>query len=269
MRVAIAGKGGAGKTTLSATLARLAARAGASVVAIDADSNPNLATALGMRHAETIAARPLPASIVSRKLSGPALNEPVEDVLDRYMLEAPDGVRVGLMGAPAHAEEGCLCSAHATVSALLGELGMRPEILTIVDMEASPEHLGRGTARHADQLLLVTEPYYRSLETVRRLAALADELPIARVGVIANKVRSDEHGHAVAEFCERHGLELIATVPWSDEVIDADIAGEPLIERGDGQVVAVLRELLRERLRVQLPTPGRTVAPVGAERRYQ
>lgn len=243
MRIAIAGKGGAGKTTISATLARVAARAGTPVVAIDADSNPNLAAALGMRDAEALAARPLPASIVSRKLTGPALSEPVEEIIDRFMLAAPDGVRVGVMGAPAHAEEGCLCSAHATVSALLGELGTRPDVLTIVDLEASPEHMSRGTARHADQLLLVTEPYYRSLETVRRLASLAEELPIDRVAVVANKVRSDEHGQAVAEFCERHGLELAATLPWSDDVIEADLAGQPIIERG-GAVVDALAGLV-------------------------
>ncbi len=227
MRVAIAGKGGAGKTTISATLARLLARS-APVVAIDADSNPNLAAALGAPSATAEAV--LPPSLVSRRLDGPALTQDVAAVLDRHALAAPDGVRVVLMGMPAHADEGCLCSAHATVSALLADLGNRPEVFTIVDMEASPEHLSRGTTRHADMVLLVTEPYYRSLETVRRLAQLAAELPIPRVAVVANKVRNQQDADAVSEFCARHGLELVAQVPRRDAVIDADTAGVALLD---------------------------------------
>ncbi|MDP9021634.1 MAG: P-loop NTPase [Actinomycetota bacterium] len=244
MRIAVAGKGGAGKTTISATLARLLARSGAPVVAIDADSNPNLATALGVDREREGEPTTLPPSIVSRRLQGPALVEPVEDVLDHHTVRAPDGVRLTLMGMPAHANEGCLCSAHATVSAVLGDLGASPRIATIVDMEASPEHLSRGTARHVDVLLLVAEPYFRSLETVRRMAALAEELPIARLGVVANKVRSPADAEAIAEFCARHGFELVAQLPWSDAVVDADRAGVPLIEHADGaEVVQALAEL--------------------------
>ena len=92
------------------------------------------------------------------------------------------------MGKPAHAEEGCLCSAPAVASGLLGDLG--GDTMTVIDMEASPEHLSRGTTRHVDAVLLVAEPYDRSLETVRRLAALARDLPIARIATVTNKVRS-------------------------------------------------------------------------------
>ncbi len=108
----------------------------------------------------------------------------LDAVLDTHAVTGPDGVRAVLMGMPAHAAEDCLCSAHATVAALLADLGDRPRTVTIVDMEASPEHLSRGTTRYVDALLLVAEPYYRALETARRLAALATELPIPRVGVV-------------------------------------------------------------------------------------
>lgn len=229
MRVAVAGKGGAGKTTLSATLARLSAHGGTRVVAIDADANPNLATALGVPTASAALLIAVPTTLVSRRQGGAGLIEPIDDVLRRYTLEAPDGVRLMTMGAPAHADEGCLCAAHAVVSCLMEDLG-DADRLVVVDMEASPEHFSRGTVRHADVVCLVAEPYYRSLETVRRMAALAAELPVGRIAVVANKVRSAQDHEAIAEFCERQDLELLGAVPWSEEVVAADRQRVPVID---------------------------------------
>ncbi len=243
MRLAVAGKGGAGKTTLSATLARLAARSGQSVVAIDADANPNLAAALGVPPEAAARVRAVPPSLVSRRIGGAGLTEPVKAVLDRYALAAPDGVRLVGMGAPAHADEGCLCSAHAVVSSLLEDLGGN-ERLVVVDMEASPEHLSRGTVRHVDTVCLVAEPYYRSLETVRRMAALVAELPVDRVVVVANKVRSPGDGEAIAEFCNRHALQLVGSVPWNDEVVAADRARVPVVDwPATGDVVGAVERI--------------------------
>lgn len=248
MRIAVAGKGGAGKTTISATLARLHARQGGQVVAIDGDSNPNLGAALGIDRDIAGSLPSLPASIVSRRLNGPGLRSPVEEVLATHAITGPDGVRLVLMGMPAHAEEGCMCSAHATVSALLCDLGSGQDALTIVDMEASPEHLSRGTTRNADALVLVTEPYWRSLETVRRLAALASELPIPRVGVVLNKVRDEQDLAIGLEFCEQLGLERLGEVPRSDQVVDADRDRIPLIDAApDGAAVGAISHVL-ERL---------------------
>jgi CO dehydrogenase maturation factor len=240
LRLAVAGKGGAGKTTISATLARLAARSGRSVVAIDADANPNLAPALGVGATTAATLRPVPTSLVSRRIGGAGLVEPVEDVVGRYCVPAPDGVRLLGMGSPDHADEGCLCSAHAVVSSLLEDLGS-PDRLVVVDMEASPEHLSRGTVRHVDTVCLVAEPYYRSLETVRRMAALVAELPVQRVVVVANKARSAADRDAIAEFCERHAFELAGTVPWSEEVVAADRQRVPVVEwPAAGDVVAAV-----------------------------
>ncbi|MDP9397438.1 MAG: AAA family ATPase [Actinomycetota bacterium] len=230
MRVAVAGKGGAGKTTLSATLARVAAASGRPVVAVDADANPNLAAALGVAPELVGTVRPVPSSLVSRRLGGAGLTVALDEVLDRYTLLAPGGVRLLEMGAPAHADEGCLCAAHAVVSALLEDLGEDPERLVVIDMEASPEHLSRGTVRHVDAVCLVAEPYYRSLETVRRMAALVAELPVPRMVVVANKVRSPGDADAVAEFCQRHGFALAGTVPWSDAVGVADRERSPVVD---------------------------------------
>lgn len=249
MRIALAGKGGAGKTTIAATLARLLV-AQMPVVAVDADSNPNLATALGIRNGGQSQADGLPHRLVSRRQGGPALTEPLDAVLADHAVATADGVRLVLMGSPAHAGEGCLCSAHATISALLADLGDHPEVAAVIDMEASPEHLSRGTARNVDSLLLITEPYYRSLEAARRLADLARELPIAGIGVVANKVRTPDDLAAISEFCHRHDLSLVAAVPRSEAVVDADVARIPLLDqaragRGGEDVVTAVDALAR------------------------
>jgi CO dehydrogenase maturation factor len=252
--VALAGKGGAGKTTISATLSRVLARAGRRVVAIDADSNPNLAVALGVRE-QAATADWLPETLVSRKITGPALAVPVDTVLERYAVAGPDGVRLLLMGMPEHAEQGCLCGGHATVSALLADLGADPDIVAVVDMEASPEHLARGTARNADLLLLVAEPYFRSLESVRRQAELAAELPIGRVEVVANKVRSAADRDAIEAFCERHHLTMVGAVPWSDAVTAADARAVPLVDTDELAAAAVIDAVACLAARVVAPQP--------------
>jgi CO dehydrogenase maturation factor len=230
MKLAVAGKGGAGKTTFSATASRLLARSGRDVVAIDADTNPNLHAALGVSNKAVQRVPFPPTTLLSRSFNGPALNEPLADVLDRHTLVAPDGVRLLRMGMPEHADEGCLCSAHAVVSALLKDLDAMPDTITLLDMEASPEHLSRGTAREANALVLVAEPYFRSLEAVKLQARLAAETAIGRVVVVANKCRSDNDFAGITEFCANHELDLIARIPWGDEVLDADAATTPLLD---------------------------------------
>jgi len=263
MRLAVAGKGGAGKTTVAATVARLAARTGCRVIAIDADPNPNLAIALGLDLDTAAGLRPLPPTLVSRRLGGPGLTVPVDRVLDDFGVRGPDGIRVVSMGGPAHTDEGCLCSSHAVVSAVLEDLGAAPESQVIVDVEASPEHFSRGTLRHADVVCLVAEPYYRSLETVRRLAALASELPHARVVVIANKVRSGADEGAVREFCDRHGVPLVGSAPWSDAVAAADRSRSAVIDCPGAEQVTSAVASAAAALGVPVPEP----APTGSARR--
>lgn len=229
MKLAVAGKGGAGKTTFCATAARLLSRRGCRVVTIDGDTNPNLHTAIGLGGAETLPPF-LPVSLVSRRFDGPGLTVSIDEVLADYAATGPDGVHVMRMGAPEHPDEGCLCSAHATVSAVMAELGAQPGIVTVLDLEASPEHLSRGTARHADVLALIAEPYFRSLEAVRLQARLAGESSIGRVVVVANKCRSEPDRAGIEQFCNRHGLELVGMIPWSDTVLDADAATQPLLD---------------------------------------
>lgn len=256
LRIAVAGKGGAGKTTLSSTMARLLARRGLRVIVIDGDSNPNVAVALGASREDAAQLSPLPTSLVSRRLTGPGLVDSVSEVSNRHGLGVSDGVTVMMMAMPAHADEGCLCSAHATVSALLADSGREADTVTLVDLEASPEHLSRGTTRHVDVLLLVVEPYFRSYETARRMAELASELPIPLVGVVANKLRRPDDGDAISEFCDRHQLTLVGQMPWSDAALDGDRVGIPLLDFApDDPAVEAVSQLIDCLLQPRVPAP--------------
>ncbi len=99
-----------------------------------------------------------------------------------------------------------------------------------MDMEASIEHLSRGTLRHVDALLVVLEPYYRSMETAGRTLPLARDLGIERIYGIANKLRSPQDEEAVRAYCGKHDLELIATIPFDENVVEADRTGRAVID---------------------------------------
>ena len=135
---------------------------------------------------------------------------------------------------------------------LLGELPSRKDEVILLDMEASIEHMSRGTPRHVDAMLVVTEPYYRSLESAGRLVPLAQELGIPRVMAIANKVRSPRDAATIEEYCTRHGIDLVASVPFDESVTEADHEGKALLDfRPDAPAVTAVRGLvdtLRERV---------------------
>src|SRR4051794_4770622 len=105
----------------------------------------------------------------------------------------------------------------------MGELPThQPDDVTVLDMEASIEHLTRGTVRNVDVLLVVTEPYYRSLETMGRTAPLAWELGVPLILGVANKVRTEQDETAIREFAARRGIEMVGLVPYDESVLDAD-----------------------------------------------
>ncbi|MEJ7811316.1 MAG: hypothetical protein WKG32_12970 [Gemmatimonadaceae bacterium] len=125
-----------------------------------------------------------------------------------------------------------MCSAHATVRGFLGEIVARAasDRHIIVDMEAGLEHLSRGTGRHVSRLVAVLEPYYRSMETARNVAALAGELGIDDVVVVANKVRDDGDRRAIADFCRAHGMRLVGEIPFDGALADVERSGQAPID---------------------------------------
>ena len=123
---------------------------------------------------------------------------------------------------------------HATVRSVIESASDAADDVCILDTEASPEHLARGTARYADALYAVVEPYFKSLETGRRMAVLARDLGLDRVAVLANKVRDDAELEAVREFADEHELEIAGVVPYDDALPEAERARQSPLDFAPG-----------------------------------
>jgi CO dehydrogenase maturation factor len=244
MKLAIAGKGGSGKTSISGTMARLLARSGEHVLAIDGDSNPNLAVTLGIPPQRMDELPTLTSDFIARGEDGIHLTTTLDAICESHSVTGPDGVRLLIMAHPRHADTGCLCSMHATVRSVIQ--AARDDEVCILDTEASPEHLSRGTTRYADAMYCVVEPYYKSLETGRRMAALGRDLGLGRIALVANKIRDEREREAVEEFAARHELDVAGVVPF-DEAMPASERAEssPLDHAPDSPAVQAIAQLAR------------------------
>lgn len=250
MKIAVAGKGGVGKTTIVGILARILSRDYQQhVLALDADSNPNLALTLGFtpERASQVTAVPSDLTEWREDAQGKAyvhLNQPLPEVLKNYGVTMPDGVRLLVMGQVEQAGIGCRCNAHAAARGISHDF-MDVEGVTVLDMEAGLEHLGRGTLEHIDTLLIVVEPYYRSLEAATRIRDLAVQLTVPQIWVVANRVRTLSDREAVTAYCTSHNLNLIAVIPFDEKVVEAEQHGvAPLDYAPHGPAVKAVGELV-------------------------
>lgn len=266
MKIATVGKGGSGKTTIAGSLVRIFAEEGRRILAIDGDPNPNLALTLGMSREDADRINYIPATVMraGEKIDGVVKMEPslpLDELMSQYGHKAIDNVDLIVMGKPAHgtAGSGCMCASHRAVRGLIAELTGYGEH-TVTDMEAGLEHLKRGTARHVDMMLVVAEPYYRSLEAAQRTAELAEELGIPFVRVVANKVRSPDDQAAIEQFCGQHNMTIIASVPYDEEMVEAERHGRsPYDFAGDSAGMRAIRELasrIEDLQRAGIPAGG-------------
>ncbi len=254
MKIAMVGKGGSGKTTLAGTLARVLARRRHRVLAIDGDPNPNLALTLGMSRTDADLIRSIPPSLVEN-VTGPTGQATLRLTMERsrvlvdYAAQAPDGVQLIVMGKPADgsAGSGCMCASHRAVRGLIAEMTDAGDH-TITDMEAGLEHLKRGTARNVEAMLIVAEPYYRSLEAASRTFSLANELKIPHVYAVANKVRNDADREAVETYCRQHGMPVIGVVPFEERFVAAEQAAQAPADFAGGSAGLHAIEALADRL---------------------
>ena len=260
MKIAITGKGGVGKTTLSAVLSHLFAADGKRVIAVDADPDANLAQALGIKPAEIERIRPIGemAELIEERVGAKPgqpgamfkLNPRVDDLPENF------GVRIGnitllIMGKSKAAASGCYCPEHVFLRRLLKHLIVERDEVVIVDMEAGIEHLTRGTAEAVDAFIVVVEPGQRSIQTAATVKELAKGLGVKNVLVVANKVRGD----ADIQFLRDHlgGMELLGAMRFSQQVMDADVKGISPFEAPD--IVEDIKHV-KERLESSLATDG-------------
>lgn len=248
MKIATVGKGGSGKTTIAGTLARILADDGARVLAIDGDPNPNLSVTLGIARDRSDSIPSIPSTVMkvveeadgSRVLR---LAMPEEEVLDTFGTEAPGQIKLIVMGRPpdGSAGSGCMCASHRAVRGLIAHMSGYGEH-TVTDMEAGLEHLKRGTARNVDVMLIVAEPYYRSLEAAARTFRLARELEIPYIWTVANKVATDSDRQVIEDFCAGNDMDLIGVVPEDRGFIEAERNEQaPIDFAPDGPGVKAIR----------------------------
>ena len=231
MKLAITGKGGVGKTTLSSTLARLYADEGRTVLAADVDPDANLGLALGLSQEEVDAIVPISKmrTLVEERTGATAANKFFK--LNPYVADIPDtfskdinGVKLLVMGTVDVGGSGCVCPEHVMLKSILSSLTYRKNDVVIMDMEAGLEHLGRGTAANMDQFIVVIEPGSRSVQTYHNVKRLARDLGIKRVRVVANKVRDERDEQFVRNAIPEE--DLLGMIHYNPEVMDADRNGQ-------------------------------------------
>ena len=254
MKIAIAGKGGVGKTTISGTICRILAQKGVSVLAIDGDPNPNLSVVLGIdKH--VVPPQSLSTDIIERVEEPEGgwrfqVKMPFSEILEKYAQDAPNDVKLLVVGKPEQAGTGCMCGSHTVVRELIhSALASGNNSSMVVDTEASLEHMKRGTSKHVDKMFTVLEPYYRSLEAAGRFAEMAMQLGIESVEAIANKVRNEEEAEAIKTYCEKINLPIAAMIPFDEKVQEADLQGVSVVDLDqEAKVVKAIATFVDETL---------------------
>ena len=257
-RVVVTGKGGVGKTTLTAALARSLARTQRRVLAVDADAQLNLAAALGIPRGEAETLVPLcrNADYVAEKTGARPgegygllfkLNPDVDDVVDRFGQHAPDGVRFLAMGTLSAAGGGCLCPENTLLTETIRAIALRSDEAIVLDTQAGVEHFGRAVARGFDHALVVTDPTYSGLGVALMAARLARELGIPALHLIVNRVRGPADRLRVEDDLKNRGdvaFDSTTWIPDDDLVLATEPSVGPLFDIPGEPFLVVVRQLM-------------------------
>jgi CO dehydrogenase maturation factor len=253
MKIAISGKGGVGKTTLAGVMARILANRGRKVLAIDADPDSNLASAIGLPR-ETLAKLSPIASMTSmiEERTGAKkgsygtmfkLNPKVDDIPDD-MGVTYEGVKLLLLGCIPQGGGGCFCPENVLLKNLVRHLLVQREEALIIDMEAGLEHLGRGSTGYVDALIIVVEPGQRAMNTARQIRKLGEDLKIKNMMIVGNKVNSEEDRRLIEEHLS--DFPVLGHMSFNPKVLQADREGKSpydIDERIKEEVEVILKEL--------------------------
>ena len=237
MKLAISGKGGVGKTTLSALLAQAYADVGRDVLAVDADPSPCLAGALGFPEEKLAKLKPIAEMdklIEERTGAKPGttggfftLNPRVDDIPERFSV-THRGVRLLESGSVDFGGAGCICPEGAMLKTLFTHLLFRKDDVLILDMYAGVEHLGRATVDFVDAMIVVVEPTRRSLGTARQIKKLAHDIGLNRLWLVGNKVRNQDESNFLKT--ESPGIPVLGFLPADLGVQEADRLGIPVYD---------------------------------------
>ena len=237
MKLAITGKGGVGKTTLTALIAQAYADAGRQALAVDADPSPCLAGALGFPDELRAKLHPIAemdALIEERTGAKPGtvggfftINPRVDDIPERFSVDHR-GVKLLEMGSVELGGSGCICPEAAMLKTLFTHLLFRKDDILLLDMYAGVEHLGRATVDFVDAMLVVVEPTRRSLGTAAQIKKLANDIKLDRLYLVGNKVRNEDE----AKFLETEtpGMPVLGFLPADLKVQEADRLGIPVYD---------------------------------------
>lgn len=251
MKIAVAGKGGTGKTFVAGGLAFLLARAGYTTIAIDADSAPNLGFLLGLTTESSGAIIPVSKNeelIAAKTGSGYpgvyTLNFAVDDIVRKYAILTPSKVHLLVMGTVVSMGAGCTCPANSVIRALLRHLIIDRNEAVVLDMEAGVEHIGRGTAENVDVMLVVSDANMQSLSVAQKIARMGQDAGIARVAIVGNRVMDAGQEQAICEFSRKSNLDIAGMIPFDPAVSAAGIAGNPIMSLETSEGLIHLQEIL-------------------------
>ena len=225
--IAIAGKGGVGKTSISALLIKLLSAKG-SVLAIDGDPSSNLHMALGLPLQETIGS--IREGMLDHKAVGKS-GMPKPDYLELKVREAlveSEGVDLLAMGRPEG--PGCYCAANNWLRNSIDRLASHYEYV-VIDNEAGMEHISRQTTRDVDILLIISDPSIRGITAATRIKDLIGELRsrVGRICLVVNRVRNGIPSQ-IRQSINEAGLDLITAISEDPNILDLEISGKPLID---------------------------------------
>jgi CO dehydrogenase maturation factor len=231
-RVVITGKGGAGKTTLTALLCYLFAKEKYKVLAIDQDSQMNLSYALGFSQEEYEKIIPLSenADYIEEKIGAKpgqgwglflSLNPTVDDVVKRFGVENEEGIKLLVMGTTKEAGQGCLCPENALLSAVMRYINLRKDEIILMDTQAGVEHFGRAMSEGFSQAIVITEPYFNSIQVALRTTKLTKQIGVKHIHLVINKGRNEKEKNNVLGFLEKEDFKFssITYLPFEEKLL--------------------------------------------------